>query len=241
MLKGKVVEDEEALEVGEVAVIGGEQEDEELVNISLNSVVCITNPKIMKMVGSMGNKEEDEEQVIDEDKGRGKRENMELKGSGYSLVITKRGKCSGKLTKESDYKGIDSILCWGTSGGPSETRKGGSTGTHGDNKKFKKWADRVIQAKFYGYTFPHLVTQVLLFQSPETINKSNSYYKDQLDMVKETTTIEAKRFKAYPDAHLKEKVKLLAAGIVIQAMRETQTQLNNAGDPTQYSQEGKLE
>ena len=144
------------------------------------------------------------------------------------MLLTEGGKCSGKLTKESDYESMDSHLCCGSGGGPGEIRNGGGAGNHGDNRQLKKWANRVHRAEFCGNTFPHLVTQVLLFQNPETIYTSKSYYKDHLEIWKETTATEAiwenyaKMLKANPDAHLEDKVKFLAAGIVIPAMRETQ-------------------
>lgn len=81
VLKGTVVEDEKALEMEEEAVDGGDHEDEELVNTSLSSVEGVANPKTIKWVERMGNKGEDEEQVIEEEKGRGKKEDMESNGS----------------------------------------------------------------------------------------------------------------------------------------------------------------
>ena len=69
------------------------------------------------------------------------------------------------------------------------------------------------------------------FQNPEALYTSKSCDKYHLAIwvqwegtttTKATWKTYAKRLKAYPDAHLEDKVKSLAAGIVTQAMRKTQ-------------------
>ena len=47
----------------------------------------------------IGTEEENEEEVMEEKKIRGKREDMELKGSGYSLVINRGRKVFWKIDK----------------------------------------------------------------------------------------------------------------------------------------------